>query len=66
MPEGGEDLIGTVGGSAFDEGDGAVFGAEESDGADHGAEEAREDGNGLVEIEGEEIVDSCVVFRHLS
>ena len=53
MLEGGEDLIGAVGGSAFDEGYGAVFWAEESDGADYGAEEGREDGDGLVEIEGE-------------
>ncbi len=50
MLEGGEDLIGAVGRSAFDEGYGAFLGAEETDGLDYGAEEGREDGYGLVEI----------------
>lgn len=35
--EGGEDLIGAVGGSAFDEGYGAAVWAEEADGLDYGS-----------------------------
>lgn len=51
-----EYLVGSVGGAAFDDGEGAVGGAEELHGLDDGAEEAGEDMGALGEIEREEVL----------
>lgn len=58
--EGGEDLGGAVVGVAFDDGEGPVRGAEEADGFDDAADEAREEGEALAQVEGEEVLDGGV------
>lgn len=55
--EGGEDFGCAVAGMAFDDGEGAVGGAEEEDGFEDGVEQAREDGETFAEVEGEEVLD---------
>ena len=52
-----EDEVGPVAGTAFDDGQHAELGAEVADGLDDGAQEAREDGDYLRQVEGEEVFD---------